>query len=63
VEALFVALDACAKKGIEPFRSFSGRFNIRLDPKVHEAAVVAAASEDKSLNEWVAEAIEAATRS
>jgi predicted HicB family RNase H-like nuclease len=50
----------CKEKGIPPFREFSGRFNIRLDPKAHEAAVIAAASESKSLNEWVAEAIETA---
>ncbi len=59
--SLAVYLEVCAQKGVEPFRSFSGRFNVRLDPKIHEAAVVAAASEDKSLNEWIAEAIEAAT--
>lgn len=50
-------LEMCREKGIEPFRSFSGRFNLRLDPKTHEAAVVAAAAENKSLNEWVAAAI------
>jgi predicted HicB family RNase H-like nuclease len=58
--SLQVFLDMCREKGIAPFREFSGRFNIRLDPRTHEAAVVAAAAEDKSLNEWVAEAIETA---
>ena len=60
--SLAVFLEACAEEGIEPFRRFSGRFNLRLDPEVHEAAVLAAASENKSLNEWVAEAIEQAAR-
>ena len=58
--SLRVYLDMCREKGIEPTRSFSGRFNLRLDPKVHEAAVLAAAAESKSLNEWVAGAIESA---
>ncbi len=58
--SLKVYLDMCREKGIEPYRAFSGKFNVRLDPRVHEKAVVAAASENKSLNEWVAEAIEAA---
>lgn len=58
--SLAVYLKVCAEKGVEPLRSFSGRFNVRLDPKVHEAAVVAAAAENKSLNKWVAETIEAA---
>jgi predicted HicB family RNase H-like nuclease len=62
-KSLRVFLDMCAEKGIEPFREFSGRFNIRLDPRTHEAAVVAAAAENKSLNEWVAEAIETAAHS
>jgi len=55
--SLRVYLDFCAEKGVDPFRAFSGRFNVRLDPKTHEAAVVAAAATSKSLNEWVAEAI------
>lgn len=55
--SLKVFMDGCREKGIEPRRSFSGRFNVRLEPKVHEAAVIAAAAEDKSLNEWVAETI------
>jgi predicted HicB family RNase H-like nuclease len=58
--SLQVYLDMCKEKGIEPYRRFSGRFNVRLDPKVHQAAVVAASAENKSLNEWVAEAIESA---
>jgi predicted HicB family RNase H-like nuclease len=59
-KSLQVFLDMCREKGIAPFRDFSGRFNVRLDPKTHEAAVIAAAAEDKSLNEWVAEAIRTA---
>lgn len=55
--SLRVFMELCREKGIEPFRPFSGRFNLRLDPKTHEAAVVAAAAERKSLNEWIAEAI------
>jgi predicted HicB family RNase H-like nuclease len=62
-KSLRIFLDMCAEKGIEPFREFSGRFNIRLDPRTHEAAVGAATAENKSLNEWVAEAIETAAHS
>jgi len=60
--SLKVYLDMCAEKGIASFREYSGRFNVRLPAEIHEAAVLAAASENKSLNEWVAEAIEAAAR-
>lgn len=58
--SLKVFLDMCAEKDIPPFKNFSGRFNIRLSPETHEAAVVAAKAVDKSLNEWVSDVIEAA---
>lgn len=59
-QSLRVFLEMCREKDVEPFRAFSGRFNVRLDPRTHEAAVVAATAENKSLNEWVAEVIERA---
>jgi predicted HicB family RNase H-like nuclease len=59
--SLRVFLNMCAEKKLEPYRQFSGKFNLRLDPKLHEAAVVAARAQDKSLNEWIAEVIEEAT--
>ena len=62
LRSLKVYLELCREKNIEPFRSFSGKFNVRLDPRTHEAAVIAAAAENKSLNEWVARAIESAAR-
>ena len=61
--SLKVFVDLCAEKGISPFREYSGRFNVRLDPKTHAAAAIAAAANNKSLNEWVAEAIEEAAHS
>ncbi|MCB8839032.1 type II toxin-antitoxin system HicB family antitoxin [Aurantimonas sp. VKM B-3413] len=61
--SLKVFLDMCAERGIEPRRKFSGKFNVRLDSGLHEAAVAAARAQDKSLNEWVAEAIEMAAKS
>ena len=55
-------LDLCREKGVEPRRHYSGRFNVRLDPDIHAAAARAAASESKSLNEWVAHTIAEAAR-
>lgn len=60
--SLKVFLDMCEEQGIEPFRKFSGKFNVRLASELHEAAVQAARAENKSLNEWVAEAIDHATK-
>ena len=53
----------CAEKGINPIKEYSGRFNVRLDPKTRAAAATAAAADNKSLNEWVAETIEEAAHS
>ncbi|MGO4407609.1 type II toxin-antitoxin system HicB family antitoxin [Bosea sp. RAF48] len=59
-KSLAVFLDMCREKNIEPHRSFSGKFNVRLEPRDHAAAVFAAAAEGKSLNEWVSDTIKVA---
>ena len=61
--SLNVVNDLCREKEVEPKCSFSGKFNVRLAAEPHEAAVVAAATERKSLNEWVTEAIANAANS
>ncbi len=50
--SLKVFLDACAEDGVEPRKSFSGKFSLRVDPSTHEAAAIAAAAHGKSLNQW-----------
>ncbi len=55
--SLNVFLDACAEDGVEPRKSYSGKFVLHLDPKTHEAATVAAIAEGKRLNQWAAETI------
>lgn len=59
-KSLDVYLEMCREKGIEPRRKFSGKFNVRLSPDDHAAAVTAAAAAGKSLNEWIASAIRVA---
>ena len=56
-KSLAIFMEMCAENDIEPRKYFSGRFNVRLSPTVHEAAVLAAAAANKSLNEWIAETI------
>ncbi|MBV6272936.1 type II toxin-antitoxin system HicB family antitoxin [Alcaligenaceae bacterium CGII-47] len=55
--SLNVFLTECARLGIEPRKNFSGKFILRLAPKIHEAAAIAAAASGESLNQWVADAI------
>jgi predicted HicB family RNase H-like nuclease len=57
-----VYLDWCAERGKEPKKPFSGKLILRILPETHRAAVVAAASEHKSLNAWLAEVVERAAR-
>ncbi len=59
--SLRVYLEACEKSGREPYRHFSGKFNVRIDPRLHEAVVIAAGSKGQSLNQFVAEAIQKQT--
>ncbi|WP_374556577.1 type II toxin-antitoxin system HicB family antitoxin [Aquitalea pelogenes] len=56
--SLQVYLDLCREKGIAPYKHYSGRFNVRIPPDLHATAVEAAAASQKSLNQWIAEAIE-----
>ena len=58
--SLRVFFATCREHGIEPTKEFSGKFNLRLPPKLHQAAAAAAAAAHQSLNEWVAAKIEQA---
>jgi len=51
-------LAVCKERGIEPVKKFSGKFQVRVEERVHADAVSAAAARGVSLNQFVAEAIE-----
>jgi predicted HicB family RNase H-like nuclease len=59
-ESIDFYLEMCARDGVPADRPFSGRFNVRLNPDTHRKIAAAAARDRKSLNQWVAEAIEKA---
>ncbi|BET10739.1 type II toxin-antitoxin system HicB family antitoxin [Pandoraea sputorum] len=56
--SLKIFLEECVRRGIEPQKQFSGKFVVRLAPKAHEAAAIAAAAHGQSLNQWVAQTLE-----
>lgn len=56
--SLRVYLDMCKERGITPYRQYSGRFNVRISPQLHAAAVAAAAAQHISLNKWINNAIQ-----
>ena len=51
----------CKKAGKAPERPCSGSFNVRLGPVLHRKAAIAAAQARIKLNEYVVNAVEAAT--
>lgn len=51
--SLKVFLEACQTRGIEPRRSYSGRFNLRVPPSMHEQLAAQAAAHGKSINAWI----------
>ena len=55
-------LAICAERGREPDKPYSGRIPLRIPPSLHRAATVAARSEGKSLNSWIAETVERAAK-
>ena len=57
-QSLKVFLSMCKERGIEPLKPYSGRFNVRIPPKLHAAAVAQATAEGKSLNQFITDALE-----
>ncbi len=55
--SLKVFMRACKERDIDPIKSFSGRFNVRISPALHEQAAGSAAAEHKSLNQWVSDVL------
>jgi predicted HicB family RNase H-like nuclease len=50
-------LETCAKHGIEPRKTLSGKFMVRLPPDLHAQATAAATANGISLNALVEQAI------
>lgn len=48
----------CRERGKEPERPYSGNFTARLSPELHRRVAAAAARNGKSVNAFVAEALE-----
>ncbi|MEQ1705603.1 MAG: type II toxin-antitoxin system HicB family antitoxin [Rickettsiales bacterium] len=51
--SLKIFLQACAKKNINPKKDFSGKFNVRIPPDLHEEITIIASATGKSLNQLV----------
>ena len=59
-ESIEVYLEYCTNKGKSPQKPFSGTFNVRLNPEIHQRLAMQAANAGVSLNKWVANTLEKA---
>jgi predicted HicB family RNase H-like nuclease len=56
--SLKVYLEVCEEKGIAPTKEFSGKFNLRIPPRLHSEIAARASAENKSINQWVSEVLD-----
>ena len=59
-KSLKVFFEMCAEDGVEPRREYTGRFNLRIPPTLHEQVIARAKAEGKSVNAWMVEIIKKA---
>jgi predicted HicB family RNase H-like nuclease len=57
-KSLQVFLEVCKEKGIEPRRQFSGKFNLRIPPALHEKLAIEAQAQGMSINSLAQEALQ-----
>ncbi len=57
-KSLEIFLEVCKEKGVSPKKQYSGKFNLRIPPKLHSDIVAIATTEQKSINQWVSEKLE-----
>ena len=50
-------MEACKEEGVEPLKTYSGKFVLRIPPADHAAVSKAAIVSGKSLNQWVGEVL------
>lgn len=61
-KSLKVFLDICEKKGIDPHRTFSGKFNLRISPELHERLAITAQARGMSINTLAQQALQSAVQ-
>lgn len=60
VDSIEDYLAFCAERGENPDKPFSGKFNLRLSPELHQKAFLLAQEKETSLNAWVVDTIKKA---
>jgi len=57
--SLKVFLEVCEEQDLPPMKEYSGKFNLRIPPRLHSEIAAQAKAEEKSLNQWVSETLDA----
>lgn len=55
--SLNMFIEMCSEDGVNPKRNYSGKFNVRISPELHENLVLKATASGKSINQLVVESI------
>ena len=48
----------CEEDGVEPQRPYSGKFNVRFNPELHQRAAIEARRQGLSLNRFIEKSVE-----
>lgn len=62
VYSLNTFLTVCKERGIDPYKTFSGRFVVRIPTNLHARVTEAASANGVSLNQWVRQTLEREVR-
>jgi predicted HicB family RNase H-like nuclease len=57
-KSLDVFIEVCKEQGIEPRKHYSGKFNLRISPELHEKLAMTAEAQGMSLNSLALEALQ-----
>lgn len=57
-KSLHAFLDVCKEKCIEPRRHYSGKFNLRIPPELHEQLAITAQVKGTSVNKLAQDALQ-----
>ncbi|EDY82625.1 HicB family [Verrucomicrobiia bacterium DG1235] len=55
-------LEFCSARDEEPDKPFSGKLTLRLDPDLHRSLFIRSKKENKSLNNWIVDALRKDTK-
>ena len=47
----------CAEDGVEPKKNYSGKFNVRISPELHEILALKSSATGKSINQLAVESL------